>query len=232
MAAPTPQPFVMHGSRDAIAGGLAHIDKQVDAIEQAVDENPGLAFDLARTLIESACRTVLDERSVAYAATDDLPKLFRSVTQHLPFLPATASDAVEVRNSLQRTLGGLSTAIQGICELRNQCGFASHGSGEPRPIMEAIQALLAAEAADTIVGFLHRVHRQDRTPSPRPTFENNGDFNNHVDESLGPIVIFDVEFRPSEVLFQMEPESYRIYLAEFDSGNAEASGPANEGAQP
>ena len=218
MAAPTPQPFVMHGSRDAIAGGLAHIDKQVDAIEQAVDENPGLAFDLARTLIESACRTVLDERSVAYAATDDLPKLFRSVTQHLPFLPATASDAVEVRNSLQRTLGGLSTAIQGICELR--------------PIMEAIQALLAAEAADTIVGFLHRVHRQDRTPSPRPTFENNGDFNNHVDESLGPIVIFDVEFRPSEVLFQMEPESYRIYLAEFDSGNAEASGPANEGAQP
>lgn len=229
MAVPTPKPFVMHGARDAIAGGLAHIEKQVDAIEQAVDENPGLAFDLARTLIESACRTVLDERSVAYTATDDLSKLFRSATQHLPFLPATASDSVEVRNSLRRTLGGLSTAIQGICELRNQCGFASHGSGEPRPIMEAIQALLAAEAADSIVGFLHRVHRQDRTPSLRPIFENNGDFNNYVDESLGPIVIFDVEFRPSEVLFQMEPESYRIYLAEFDRGNTEASGPAKEG---
>ena len=29
--------------------------------------------------------------------------------------------------------------------------------------------------------------------------------------------IFEVEFRPSEVLFQMEPETYRVCLAEFDS---------------
>jgi hypothetical protein len=30
--------------------------------------------------------------------------------------------------------------------------------------MESVQALLAAEAADTIVGFLVRVRQQDRTP--------------------------------------------------------------------
>ena len=195
MAEPATAPFVMYGARDAIKGGLAHIEEQVEGIEQAVVENPGLAFDLARTLIESTCRTVLHERSVPYAATDDLPKLFKSASQNLPFLPATASDAVEVRNSLRQTLGGLNTAIHGICELRNQCGFASHGSGEPRPVMEAVQALLAAQAADTIVGFLHRVHRPDRTPSLGPTFENNGAFNDHVDESCGLITIFDVERR-------------------------------------
>ena len=164
--------------------------------------------------------------------TDNLPKLFKSVTEHLSFLPTTESDAVKVRKSLRQTLTGLSTAIQGICELRNHCGFASHGSGGTRPTMEAAQALLAAETADTIVGFLHRVHRQDRTPLPGPTFENNGDFNSHVDELFGPVVIFDVEFKPSDVLFEMEPESYRIYLAEFDSDNAEASRPADEGTQP
>ena len=218
MAEAASAPFVMHGARDAMAGGLAHIDEQVKGIERAVVENPGLAFDLAKTLIESTCRAVLGERSVAYAATDDLPKLFRSATQHLPFLPATASDAAEVRKSLQQTLAGLNTAIQGICELRNQCGFASHGSGVPRPVMEAVQALLAAEAADAIVGFLHRVHRQDRTPppAPGPTFNNNDAFNDHVDETFGPFTVFDVAFRPSEVLFRMEPETYRIYLAEFD----------------
>jgi hypothetical protein len=37
-----------------------------------------------------------------------------------------------------------------------------------------------------------------------------------VDDTHGMIRIFEVEFRPSEVLFQMEPESYRVYLAEFD----------------
>ena len=231
MADPMTASFAMHGARDAIAGGLTHIEKQVESIEQAVVENPGLAFDLAKTLIESTCRSVLDERSVAYDATDNLPKLFKSATQHLSFLPATASNAVEVGNSLRQTLRGLNTAIQGICELRNKCGFASHGSGEPRPGMEVVQALLAAEAADCIVGFLHRVHRQDRTPSLEPTFENNEAFNDHIDESCGPVTIFDVELKPSEILFQMEPESYRIYLAEFDDSKAEASGPGDEGAQ-
>jgi hypothetical protein len=234
MASPAPGPFVMHGARDAIASGLAHIEEQVKGIEQAVVENPGLAFDLAKTLVESTCRAVLGERSVACAATDDLPKLFKSTTQNLPFLPATASDAAEVRKSLQQTLAGLSTAIQGICELRNQCGFASHGAGEPRPVMEAVQALLAAEAADAIVGFLHRVHRQDRMPlpPPGPSFDDNGTFNDHVDEAFGPLRIFEVEFRASEVLFQIEPETYRIYLAEFDGADTEVAAPAEEEARP
>ena len=221
--------FVMHGARDALMDGLGHMDAHVKSIEKAVFENSGLAFDLAKTLIESVCRTILDERSVDHVESDDLPKLFRSVKQHLSFLPEKMSSEVEARKSLEKTLNGLNTAIHGICELRNQCGFASHGSGEPRPVLEAAQALLAAEAADTIVGFLHRMHQQDRTPSPKVALNDNKDFNNYLDESCGPVMIFNAEFKPSEILFEMEPESYRIYLAEFESGNAEASSPANEG---
>jgi len=208
----------MHGARDALAAGLAHIEEQVRSIEQAVAENPALAFDLARTLVETVCRTILAERKVAYSEEDDLPKLFKAASNQLPFLPPTASDEAGVRRSLARTLNGLSTAIQGICELRNQCGFASHGSDRPRPPMESVQALMAAEAADTIVGFLHRVHRQDRTAPAvaRALYDDNSAFNDSVDGSFGPIRIFDIEFRASEVLFQMEPQSYRIYLAEFD----------------
>ena len=220
-------PFVMHGAREAIAGGLTHVEQQVKSIEQAVLENPGLAFDLAKTLVESVCRAVLGDRNVAHSEEDDLPKLFKTATQYLPFLPVTASGEAEVRDSLKRTLGGLSTAMQGICELRNQCGFASHGAGAPRPAMEHVQALLAAEAADTIVGFFYRVHRQDRTAphSPRTLYDDNTRFNESVDESHGMIRVFEAEFRPSEVLFQMEPESYRVYLAEFDA-ESEVAEPA------
>jgi hypothetical protein len=219
MATPTlDSPFVMHGARDALAAGLAHIEEQVRSIEQAVVDKPALAFDLARTLVESVCRTILAERKIAYSEEDDLPRLFKAVSTNLPFLPPTASGEVELRKSLAQTLNGLSTAIQGICELRNRCGFASHGSGQPRPAMESVQALMAAQAADTIVGFLHRVHCRDRAPppSPRALYEANQAFNDSVDEAHGPIRIFDVELRASEVLFQMEPESYRIYAAEFD----------------
>lgn len=211
-------PFVMHGARDAMASGLIHIEQQVNGIEQAVVGNPGLGFDLAKTLVESVCRTILSERAIAFREDDDLPRLFKIATTHLPFLPPTASQEAETRASLRRTLGGLSTAIQGICELRNQCGFASHGMGASRPVMESVQALLAAQAADTIVGFLYRVHRQDRgaTRSPRALYLNNPAFNDYIDEAHGMIRIFDAEFRPSDVLFQMEPESYRVYLAERD----------------
>jgi hypothetical protein len=216
--------FVMFGAREAMAGGLTHVEQQVRSIGQAVAENPALAFDLAKTLVESVCRLILGERNIAFGTGDDLPKLFRSVSQRLPFLPPTASGEAEVRDSLKRTLGGLSTAVQGICELRNQCGFASHGAGAPRPPMESVQALRAAEAADAIVGFLHRVHRQDRTvlPSPRALYDDNPEFNESVDEANGMLRIYDVEFRPSEVLFQMEPETYRIYLAEFGVGADDA----------
>ena len=216
-------PFAMHGARDAIAGGLGHIEEQVKGIERAVTENPGLAFDLAKTLVESVCRTVLSERSIPFSPDDDLPRLFKTATNVLPFLPVEASGEGEIRKSLAQTLNGLHTAIQGICELRNQCGFASHGSGNPRPVMESVQALLAAEAADAIVGFLHRIHRQDRTPpsSLQAIYDENPVFNAYVDDAHGAIRIFEAEFRPSDILFQMEPETYRVYLTEFD---AEAEG--------
>ncbi|MFN6145530.1 MAG: abortive infection family protein [Planctomycetota bacterium] len=175
-----------------------------------------MAFDLAKAVVESACRTVLAERALAYSELDDLPKLFKNTTRHLPFLPAGTASA-EARKGLEKTLSGLSTALQGICELRNECGFASHGAGSPRPHMEGIQALLAAQAADTIVGFLHRVHRQDYAAkqSMRPPYKDNPEFNEHVDETHGMFRVFDVELQPSKVLFEMEPESYRVYLAEF-----------------
>lgn len=219
MNEPVSAAFVMQGARAAIASGLGYIDRQVTAIEASIEDNPGLAFDLSKTLVESVCKALLADRSIAFASDDDLPKLFKSVTVQLPLLPVGASSATEARASLVRTLNGLHTAVQGICELRNQCGFASHGSEGERPQLEAVQAMLAAQAADVIVGFLYRVHRQDRAvpPSPRAEYETNSDFNDQVDDAHGPIRIFEAEFRPSEVLFELEPQTYRVYLAEFRS---------------
>ena len=226
-------PFVMHGARDAIAGGLTHVEQQVKGIEQAVAENPGLAFDLAKTLIESVCRAVLGERNIAFGEGDDLPKLFKAASQSLPFLPPESSGEGEIRKSLAQTLNGLHTVIQGICELRNQCGFASHGSGAPRPPLESVQALLAAEAADTIVGFLYRIHRQDRipTPSPRALYDDNPEFNESVDDAHGIVRVFDEEFLPSRVLFELAPEPYRVYLADFEAYEEVAADTASANAR-
>jgi len=212
--------FVMHGARAAVAGGMLHIVEQVKALELAVVENTGLAFDLARTLIESACKTIITERGSTFAKDDDLPKLFRAAALAVPFLPTELAADAGARKSLQQTLSGLNTALQGVCELRNAFGFASHGSAEPRPAMEGVQALLAAQAADTIIGFLYRVHRHDMT-RPRSVsmaYDDHPEFNDWIDEQSEPVQILSLPtYPPSDVLFNVDLEAYRDLLADYEA---------------
>lgn len=215
--------FLMHGARMAMAGGLSHIEEQIKGIERAVVENPGLAFDLSKTVIESACRTILSERKISFEPADDLPKLFRIVVQYLPLLPAMASGEADARRSLSQTLNGLHTALQGVCELRNSYGFASHGTDGSRPFMESVQALLAAQAADAIVGFLFRAHRQQRAKHAALQLTDNIAFNAYIDETNDLVRIFDLEYRPSEVLFSVDQEAYRDLLSGFGDEEAVAT---------
>ena len=171
--------FVMNGTRDAITQGLHHVEAQVEAIEGAVSENPGLAFDLAKTLIESALRTILRERGVPFTEDDDTQKLFRLVRNNLQMLPYDESREAKVRQSIEQTLGGLNSAVQGIIQLRNQLGFASHGSDSPRPSMDTVHAILAARTADAIVGFLYQMHSQSRQSSD---IGRNEAFDLYIDE--------------------------------------------------
>ena len=172
---------------------------------------------MAKTLVESACRTILEERGVELGTNDKIPNLFRMVRENLSLLPSQASQEMDIRRSIERTLNGLNTAVQGIAELRNQLGFSSHGTSKPRPLMESVHAILAAQAADTIVGFLYRIHTQDRNPpaSPESADDRNSEFDRFIDENYDTVRIFESEFSPSEILFQMERDSYRIGLTDF-----------------
>lgn len=220
--------FTMYNARAAITAGLGHIEEQVKAIERAVAENPNLTFDLAKTLVESTCKTILTDRKIPFETTENLPKLFKIVVVNLPFLPVSASGEIEARRSLAQTLSGLHTALHGVCELRNEHGFASHGKERLRPLLGNIQALLAAQTADTIIGFLHRVHLQDRTMAgaSQLAYEFSPEFNDYVDQSNDAVRIFSIEYRPSAVLFSVDPKVYRALLAEFDS--TEGSGSESE----
>ncbi len=80
--------FVMHGAREVLAFGAIHLEQQIVALEGAAASNPGLAFDLAKTLIESACKTVLSERACAYDGGWDLPRLLKETLENLQLVPA------------------------------------------------------------------------------------------------------------------------------------------------
>ncbi len=194
---------------------MGHIEQHVIALERAVGENPGLAFDLSRSVVESVCRTILQAKGVAFDADDELPRLFKATTNALPMLPRPASAEAELRRSLEKTVNGLHTAIQGVCELRNACGFASHGAAGPKPALESAQALLAAEAADVVVGFLCRVYFQSIAPTAKELqYEDHPELNEFIDEACEPVRVLGYEFAPSMVLFQMDRVAYEDVLSQ------------------
>lgn len=206
-----------------MASGMVHIEEQIKGLERSITENPGLAFDLAKTLVESTCKTILSERKIEFSPDDDLPKLFKMVSKNLSFLPELSANEADARRRVSQTLGGLHTSLVGVCELRNSYGFASHGSETQRPVMDGAQAILAAQAADTIIGFLHRVHRQNTigVKSTRLIYQDNSDFNNYVDYANDPIQIFHLEYKASEVLFNVDQEAYRDLLVNYSDDDAD-----------
>jgi hypothetical protein len=214
--------FRMSGARAVLddAPTALQIQHQIEAIEEAVDRRPAMAFDMAKTLIESACKTVLNDRGETFDNGWDCPKLFKETLKKLQLVPDghdTANDATE---ALRKVGNGLATAIQGLCELRNHEGAASHGKDGFASSLGATQAELAARAADAVVGFLWSVHRDEQGDGVRKRlrYNENRDLNEWIDTVAheNPVRIFEVEYPQSEILFKIDPDAYRDAMNDFE----------------
>ncbi len=208
--------FVMRGARAAAANGIHHIVEQIAALERAIVENPSYVFDLAKYIVESTCKTILTERNISFDKRDDLPQLYKAVTMNVPLLPKTASGEAEARKKLQQTLNGLHTALQGVCELRNSCGFTAHGGDSQRPVMEAIQAVLAAQAADTIVGFLFSAHRVDHEGTQAKPPDQSRTIDKLLDTVYDPVTMIGQPYALSEALYATDRRAYLAVVASVD----------------
>lgn len=211
--------FQMVGARAAVSGGpiAESIEQQINAIENALESVPDFAFDLSKTLVESVCKTVLADIGQPADPNWDGPKLLRETTNRLSILPRDHPDPSKARGSVEKTVRGLLQTIQGLCELRNNYGMASHGRDGFSARLDLRQAMLAAQAADTIVSFLYRVHRDGRVQSPgvRVYYEDHVDFNEAFDRDNEPIRLGQLELLPSLVLFHADREAYKTALSDF-----------------
>jgi Abortive infection C-terminus len=230
--------FQMVGARAAVLDGpiAEAIEQQIHAIESALESVPDFAFDLSKTLVESVCKTVLADIGQPANPNWDAPKLLRETTNRLALLPRNHPDPAKARDSVEKTIRGLLQTIQGLCELRNGYGMASHGRDGFSARLDLRQATLAAQAADTIVSFLYRIHRDAlmQTPGARVYYDDHADFNEAFDSDNEPVRLGDVELLPSRVLYYSDQEAYKAALQEYISerdgaGNgAETAGPEDD----
>lgn len=124
-----------------------------DAWRKALDRreiDPDGAITAARTLLETVCKHILDEKDVMYDDKMDLPKLYGKTAEQVNLAPSQHTEQV-----IKQILGGCNTVVEGIGSLRNSLGDA-HGKGSKHLKVSSRHAELTVNLAGTTATFLIR----------------------------------------------------------------------------
>lgn len=117
------------------------------------ESDPEGAITLARTLLETVCKHILDDSGIPYEPTSDLPALYKSAAQTLNIAPSQHSEAI-----FKQILGGCTAVVEGLGALRNRLSDA-HGQGK-KPVRPAPRhAELAVNLAGAVAMFLVATHQ-------------------------------------------------------------------------
>lgn len=113
------------------------------------DTDPEGAITVARTLLETVTKRILDECGETYSDKDDLPKLYASAAKVLNLAPNQHTE-----EPIKAILGGAMNVVNGIGTLRNRLSD-SHGRGGKLPVRPSPRhANLAVNTAGAIATFL------------------------------------------------------------------------------
>jgi len=154
-----------HGSVRPIADALAPVIERGDVqevteawvrIQSRRGNDPEGAITAARTLVESACKWILDRRAIAYSEKDDLPALYAKVAAALKLGPESHKEQV-----FKQILGGCNSVVNGLASLRNSFGDA-HAKGNKSPKPAPRHAELAVNMAGTLASFLLATDQEQR----------------------------------------------------------------------
>jgi hypothetical protein len=117
------------------------------ALERRQSDPEG-AITIARTLIETVCKRILDAKGITYTDKEDLPKLYNMTVKQLNLAPDQHSE-----EPIKAILGGAITVVNGLGTLRNKLSD-SHGRGGKPVKPSARHAHLAVNAGGAIATFL------------------------------------------------------------------------------
>jgi hypothetical protein len=147
-------------ANDTLSGtDWSYVSQQITRMETAVSNDPGLAIGTAKELIETCCKSILQERNVQPDKPNDINNLVKTTAKLLQLTPEDISEAAKAANTIKILLNNLATITQGIAELRNRYGTGHGPEGRHRGLSSR-HAKLAVGSASTLVVFLVETHRE------------------------------------------------------------------------
>jgi hypothetical protein len=145
--------------REFLAADASYVNAQITRMESAVDNDPGLAIGTAKELVETVCKTILEDRGITLDGNLELPKLVKQTAAELKLTPSDIPDEVKASDSIKRLLKNLADITYGVAELRNSYG-TGHGKNAKSRGLSSRHAKLAVGAASTLAIFLIETHSE------------------------------------------------------------------------
>ncbi len=137
---------------------LSYVSQQITRMETSVNQDPELAIGTAKELVETCCKSILNECNISFSNSDDLPTLVKKTVKQLQLTPADIPEMAKASDTIKRLLSNLAAITQGVAELRNHYG-TGHGKLVVNKGLQSRHAKLAVGAASTLAVFLTETHK-------------------------------------------------------------------------
>lgn len=134
-----------------------YLRHQIYRIESAIPHDPDLAIGTSKELVETCCKTILQERGIEFDNGWDVTKIVKETYKQLKLTPDDIPEAAKASEIIRRLLSNLAMVTQGLAELRNYYG-TGHGKSAKAKGLTPRHAKLAAGAATALALFLFETH--------------------------------------------------------------------------
>lgn len=143
--------------------GVAHrltaseLAGQIERIRAAIDKDPALAIGTAKELVETTCKTILQDSGKPPTSTLDLGDLVKAAMAEVKLVPDDIDDRAKGADAIKKILRSLTATVAGLGEIRNVYGSGHGRHGRARGLTPR-HARLAVGAAATLATFLFETH--------------------------------------------------------------------------
>lgn len=138
-----------------------YMSQQIDLMVSMQTTNPTNAIGIAKELIESCCKTILDDLGIAWSKTDDVPQLTSKTMDALNLLPANVQETDQGADAIKAVLGNLRAIPSKLAEIRNPFG-SGHGKSASFQGLEERHAKLAVGSSITFIDFIWSTYENQK----------------------------------------------------------------------
>lgn len=134
-----------------------YMHQQIDTLFKSRGTNPTEAIGKSKELIESCCKTILEERDEPCSKEWTLTQLVKATMKCLGIETDAINADLPAGGTVKKILSSLGNIAGGIAELRNPYG-TGHGKSDSYKGLTVRHAKLAVGSATTLVEYLWDAH--------------------------------------------------------------------------